>query len=334
MPFHLIRGDITKLRVDAIVNAANRALAPGGGVCGAIFAAAGYDKLERACRAIGGCETGGAALTPGFALPAKYIIHTVGPVWQGGGHDEARLLKSCYRNSLRLAREHGCGSIAFPLISAGIYGYPKAEAMRIAAEAVREFLAEDDLDVTLALFERGEALLGQELLGEVRSFIDDHYAERHSFARTVLESPLFLPDASVLQAPSPRAAVAPAGMPPSLIDAVNHIAAPFSQVLLECIDQRGLSDAEVYRRANLDRRLFSKLRRRNYHPSKSTVLALAVALRLNLAETEDLLRCAGYALSRSNKADVILEYFIRKGRYDIFEINQALFAFDQKLLGA
>lgn len=173
MSFHLIRGDITKLRTDAIVNAANRALAPGGGVCGAIFAAAGYDRLERACRAIGGCETGRAVLTDGFALPARYIIHTVGPVWQGGGHGEADQLRSCYRESLRLALAHGCKSIAFPLISAGIYGYPKAEAMQIAVEAIREFLDGHDMEVTLAL-------LSEALPGEVRACIDDCYAAEHS----------------------------------------------------------------------------------------------------------------------------------------------------------
>ncbi len=152
MGFQVIHGDVTKQHVDAIVNAANRALAPGSGVCGAIFAAAGYDELDRACRAIGGCETGNAVLTDGFALPARYVIHTVGPVWRGGGHEEAKLLKNCYLNSLRLARENGCRSIAFPLISAGVYGYPKDEALQIAKDTIAGFLAETDMDVLLVLF--------------------------------------------------------------------------------------------------------------------------------------------------------------------------------------
>lgn len=152
MGFQVIYGDVTKQHVDAIVNAANRALAPGSGVCGAIFAAAGYDELDRACRAIGGCETGNAVLTDGFALPARYVIHTVGPVWRGGGHEEAKLLKNCYLNSLRLARENGCRSIAFPLISAGVYGYPKDEALQIAKDTIAGFLAETDMDVLLVLF--------------------------------------------------------------------------------------------------------------------------------------------------------------------------------------
>lgn len=160
MPFRLIRGDITTLRADAIVNAANQALAPGGGVCGAIFRAAGYDQLERACRAIGGCATGSAVLTSGFALPARYIIHTVGPVWQGGSHGEAQLLKSCYCSSLRLAKEHGCRSIAFPLISAGIYGYPKSEAKRIAVTAIQEFLSAHEMDAMLVLFGHESADMG------------------------------------------------------------------------------------------------------------------------------------------------------------------------------
>lgn len=155
MSFHIIYGDVTTMEVDAVVNAANRRLAPGGGVCGAIFAAAGYEKLDRACRRLGGCETGQSVLTEGFGLPAKYIVHTVGPIWQGGGHNEAALLKSCYTTALELAAQKGCRSIAFPLISAGIYGYPRAEAQSIAKEAIREFLLDRDIEVYLVLFGAG-----------------------------------------------------------------------------------------------------------------------------------------------------------------------------------
>ena len=152
MPFDIIHADITKLKTDAIVNAANSGLRPGGGVCGAIFAAADYRALEAACRAIGHCDTGNAVITEGYGLPAKYVIHAVGPVWHGGDQNEPALLKACYTNSLRLAAENGCQSIAFPLISAGIYGYPRNLAMQIAEEAIREFLRSHDMQVYLALF--------------------------------------------------------------------------------------------------------------------------------------------------------------------------------------
>lgn len=152
MPFQIIRHDITAMQVDAIVNAANTSLAPGGGVCGAIFHAAGWNEMQRACRAIGHCDCGDAVLTDGFALPARYVIHTPGPIWQGGSHNEAQLLRNCYLNSLQLAKKNKCQSIAFPLISSGIYGYPKAEALHIAVQAIRDFLAHDTMQVFLVLF--------------------------------------------------------------------------------------------------------------------------------------------------------------------------------------
>ena len=163
MSLELIRADLTKLSVDAVVNAANSRLAPGGGVCGAIFAAAGYEELDRACRAIGGCETGHAVITDGFQLPANYIIHTVGPIWRGGiGHEE-QLLRDCYRNSLELAKAKDCESIAFPLISSGIYGYPKEEALKVAVSAIQDYLEEQDMKVYLTVFDREIAALANRL---------------------------------------------------------------------------------------------------------------------------------------------------------------------------
>ena len=164
MSLHLIQGDITTLRVDAIVNAANRHLAPGSGVCGAIFRAAGYQKLDAACRAIGGCRTGQAVLTDGFDLPARYVIHTVGPIWQGGGHGEKELLQSCYENALTLAIQQGCKSVAFPLISSGIYGYPREQALHVAISTIQTFLRHQDLEVTLALFDAELLALGKNMV--------------------------------------------------------------------------------------------------------------------------------------------------------------------------
>ena len=322
MPFSIVRSDIIKMHVDAVVNAANPLLQMGGGVCGAIFRAAGEARLRAACDALGGCEIGQAVVTPGFKLPAKFIIHTPGPRWQGGGCGEEALLKGCYRNSLRLALANGCESIAFPLISSGIYGYPKAEALRVASEEIRSFLEAHDMDVYLAVFDKDALEAGKRLVGEVQAFIDQHYVDEHTPAfRKLLES----------ERPRPCGALPPA----SLDQAVESLDEPFSQALFRLIDRRGASDAEVYKRANIDRRLFSKIRTNpRYMPGKRTVLALAVALELTLPEAKSLLERAGYALSRSQKFDVIVEYYLCAGRYDVFEINETLFYYDQPLLGS
>ena len=340
MPFEIVRNDITKMSVDAIVNAANSALAPGGGVCGAIFAAAGYDQLDRACRAIGHCDVGQAVITDGFHLPARYVIHAVGPIWRGGGQNEAALLKSCYIRSLQLAEENGCQSIAFPLISSGIYGYPKAEALKIAVSAIGEFLLEHEMQVFLAIFDRNALLLSEKLYSNLQSYIDDHYVDVHRFDRRFqTESVSYtrqLAEQDAMAAPMAASMPAPEAKPKkrSLKDLLGHLDESFSRMLLRLIDEKGMTDVEVYKRANIDRKLFSKIRKDGYNPSKQTAIALAIALRLNLDETKDLLGKAGYSLSHSSKFDVIIEYFIEEGVYDIYEINEALFDFDQRLLGA
>ena len=337
MPFEIVRNDITKMPVDAIVNAANSALVPGGGVCGAIFAAAGYDQLDRACQAVGHCDVGQAVITDGFHLPAKYVIHAVGPIWRGGGANEAALLRSCYLSALRLAEENNCRSIAFPLISSGIYGYPKAEATKIAVSAITEYLLEHEMQVFLAVFDRSAVLLSEKLYTDLKSYIDDHYVDAHRFSRRNTEPVFLAQQLAAQEAMAPPAAV----MPPdrktrkrSLTDLLGNLDESFSRMLLRLIDEKGMTDVEVYKRANIDRKLFSKIRKDGYNPSKQTAIALAIALRLNLDETKDLLGKAGYSLSHSSKFDVIIEYFIEEGVYDIYEINEALFAFDQRLLGA
>lgn len=333
MPFSLVRNDIVNMRVDAIVNAANSSLAPGGGVCGAIFAAAGRTALEKACRAIGHCDVGDAVITPGFNLPARYVIHAVGPIWQGGTRGEAALLQSCYTRALHLAQENGCESIAFPLISSGIFGYPKPQALRVAINAIEEFLLKYEMQVYLVIFDRAALLISERLYENIQRYIDDRYVELRAFPRQAAEA---LPHARqrAEQADLPLAAPCATPGKRSLDDLLGHLDESFSRMLLRLIDEKGMTDVEVYKRANLDRKLFSKIRKEGYNPSKQTALALAIALRLNLDETKDLLGRAGYALSHSNKFDIIIEYFIEEGVYDIFEINEALFAFEQRLLGA
>jgi O-acetyl-ADP-ribose deacetylase (regulator of RNase III) len=336
MPFTLVRQDITKMQVDAIVNAANTALQMGGGVCGAIFRAAGAAQLQAACDKLAPIQTGEAVMTPGFHLPARHIIHTAGPIYRGGNHGEEEQLRFCYLNSLKLAVEHQCQSIAFPLISSGIYGYPKDEALQVATSAIRDFLAEHDMDIYLVIFDKESFQISEELLGKVESYIDEHYVSRltdehcrRKPSETGEETPHYC---RIEKTGMP---MDPVSVPSSELDeALSHLDEPFSRALLNLIDVKGKTDVEVCKRANIDRKLFSKIRTgKGYRPGKRTVIALAIALELSLEETEDLLRKAGYALTRSEKFDVIIEFFIKNGRYDIFEINEVLFKYDLPLLG-
>lgn len=328
MPLEIVRNDITQMDCDAIVNAANSRLAGGGGVDGAIHAAAGPELLA-ACRKLGGCPTGEAKITPGFKLPASYVIHTVGPVWQGGGAGEAELLAACYRNSLALALTHGCQSVAFPMISTGVYGYPKEEALEIAVREISHFLLEHDMLVYLVVFDRRGFQISKKLFGDIAEYIDENYVELHVHERA---------ESQRMEAIMAEMAMDPSLAEPSALKLEDYLKEAldesFSQMLLRKIDEKGISDAACYKRANIDRKLFSKIRSDvHYKPKKTTALAFAIALELPLEEAAELLMKAGYALSHSNKFDIIIEYFLKKGRYDIFEINEALFAFDQPLLG-
>ncbi len=342
MPLEIVRNDITKMSVDAVVNAANDALKMGGGVCGAIFSAAGADKLQAECDIIGGCKTGGAVLTKGYALPAKYIIHAVGPVWRGGSFGEAELLGSCYVNSLNLALENGCESIAFPLISSGIYGYPKDAALHIAVSSISSFLLQHDMTVYLVVYDRQSFDMGAKLFSAIQDYINDNYVDSEQFF--LEERALNTPERNLFKRLTGRrkhddfVQSAPRRAPYSpgkLNEVLSHMAPTFSQTLLKLIDEKGVTDVEVYKRANVDRKLFSKIRSNaDYSPAKRTVIAFAIALELNIRETKDLLARAGYTLSPSSEFDVIIEFFIKEDNHDVFEINNALFAFEQPLLGA
>ena len=393
LPLNIVRNDITKMKVDAVINAANTSLRAGGGVCGAIFSVAGPDRLQKACDRLAPIQTGEAIITEGFALPAKYIIHTAGPVYRGGTQNEEAQLRSCYRNSLDLAKKNKCESIAFPLISSGIYGYPKEEALAVATDEIGQWLMKDDMDVSLVVFDKTAFVLSQDLLGAVKAFIDENYVDernlrfghRHRQSYTESEfldadatkltdsyteetqkvmadllsmteaSPKFLlrvdmPEAAAkpaapkkeakavpkqkksaddyeMPAPSP----APTGTPDKMVVRLDE---PFSATLFRIIDAKGKTDVEVYKRANLDRKLFSKIRTgKGYMPSKKTVAALAVSLELTFPEARDLMGRAGFAFSSSVVFDVIIEYFIKRRKYDVFEINNVLFEYDQPLLG-
>ena len=338
MPLHIIREDIVRMQVDAIV-AAGSAMpgtpAPTGGVNGSIHRKAGRRLLE-ALRLRGGIHTAGVTLTPGYDLPCKYVIHTAGPVWRGGNDGEETLLRACYREALQLARKEGFESIAFPLISTGKYAYPKAEAMQVAVSEIRAFLLRHDMEVYLVVYDPETFRVSNALFAGVEQFIDQHYIDAHYVSRDVRED-LWAQRMMPVPAPVMKSA-RPAevgGIPGSLERRLQQLDEGFAQMLLRLIDERGMKDSVCYRRANVDRKLFSKIRNTpGYSPKKPTAAAFCVALELNLQESRELLARAGYALSRSNMFDVIVEYFITKGVYDVDTINQVLFAYDQPLLGS
>ena len=334
MPLQSVRNDITVMKVDDIVNAANESLLGGGGVDGAIHRAAGPDLLAE-CRTLHGCQTGQAKITKGYRLPARYVIHTVGPVWRGGQQGERELLISAYRSSLELALAHRCETVAFPLISSGVYGYPKDQALKVAVDTIGDFLLAHDMTVYLVIFDRAAYAIGEKLFADIAAWIDDRYVDAHTDSRETQYRRAMSAQPGCGM-PAPSCAVAEAGEDTfeQLIARLNQLDESFSQMLLRKIDERGITDAQCYKKANIDRKLFSKIRSDvHYKPSKPTALAFAVALELPLEEARELLGKAGYAFSHASKFDVIVEYFIAHRNYNIFEINEALFAFDQSLLG-
>ncbi|MHB1483805.1 MAG: macro domain-containing protein [Saccharofermentanales bacterium] len=322
MPFEIIRNDITKMKVDAIVNSANPQVFVGAGVDGAIHAAAGPGLFE-ARKLIGEITVGSAIATPAFMLNAKYVIHTVGPIWHGGTEHEMENVKDCYTNALKVALDNKCRSIAFPLISTGTYGFPKADALQSAISAISGFLLVHDMKVFLVVYDRTSYSLAEKLFAEVTEFIDDNYTDNYENFNS--NRFILLEEIQEIRMYKTKR---------SFDDLIDELEETFSQSLLRRIDEKSKTDVEIYKKANVDRKLFSKIRsNKDYRPSKATAIAFAIALELNLDETKDLIKRAGFALSHSNRFDLIIEYFIKEEIYDIFEINEVLFAFDQDLLG-
>lgn len=344
MPLQIIRQDITKMQVDAIVNTTNEEMVGYSGVDLAVHEVAG-PQLDEECKRLAPLGLGTAKITSGYNLDAKYIIHTSGPVWHGGLVGESIILKSCYIESLRLAVANGCESVAFPLISSGTYGYPKDRVLRFATEIITEFLLEHELTVYICVFDRTSYEFSKTLFSEISEFIDDDYAEEPAddIVCETFEAPV-LSERAVTRKSAPAKAkklfsFAKANCcresEESFHEYMKSMDKSFAYKLFDLIDERGMSDVECYKKANVDKKTFSKIKcnPQTYRPSKQTAVAFAIALRLNLVETQDLLASAGLTLSRSFVFDKIILYFIQKGNYDIFEINEALFEFDQVLLG-
>lgn len=328
MPLEMIHNDITLMKCDAIVNAANERLLPGGGVCGAIFSKAGYDLLNEACQKLSPIHTGEAVITPAFHLQCQYIIHAVGPVYQDGKHQEKKLLEDAYRHSLQLAVDYHLESIAFPLISSGIYGYPKKEALEVAVHTITSFLDKNDLTVYLVVFDKTAVQISQKLYHDIKHYIDTYFIDDR---RQMMMSKLLPQSHHTYHEPAKKKSALRKLF--SLEELLHQKEETFSDMLLRLIDEKGYSDVQTYKKANIDRKLFSKIRsQHDYQPKKKTALAFAIALELNLDQTNDLLNKAGYSLSNSQKADIIIRYFIENKIYDIYKINETLFCFDQKTL--
>ena len=337
MPIQLVRNDITRMHVDAIVNTSNQHLHGTGGVSGAIHQAAG-PQLQTECDKLGGCGIGEAKITHGYLLPCNYVIHTVTPIWQGGHAGEKEQLAACCRNSLKLAVEHGCKSIAFPMLGTGAHGYPADQALKAATDAIGEFLLQhvpdNDLMVYIVTFTRESVNVGSKLFADIRQYIDDVYVDEHFDYRR--ECAWSMRAECVYEAcmPAPGMRRSDDWEPDTIEDALNMIDESFAEMVLRLIKEKGLKNSECYKRANIDKKLISKIvNNPGYKPKKTTALALAVALELPLEETKELLMKAGLAISHSDKFDIIVEFFIKRRQYDIFEINEMLYAFDQPLLG-
>ena len=332
MPFEILRNDITKMKADAIVNTANPRPVIGSGVDSMLHQAAGPELLK-ARQAIGPIAVGEAAVTDAFALQARFVIHTVGPVWQGGGCAEEALLRRCYDNALRLAAERKCRSIAFPLISSGNYGFPKDKALQVAIAAFSAFLMENEMQIYLVVFDRGAYRLSEQLFQGVASYIDQHYVDSCELAtygaaprrgRRRLERCMEVCESMAMPRPSM-----------SLEDFLKAKDSGFTQRLRELILEKGLKNSAVYKRANISKQLFSKIiNDPDARPTKPTAIALALALELDLEGTRDLIGRAGYALTNSSTFDLIIRYFIERKEYNVVQINIALYEFDQSLLGA
>ncbi|MBU5335042.1 macro domain-containing protein [Intestinibacter bartlettii] len=322
MPFEIIRQDITNMKTDVIVNPINSKLQlSDSGVCGSILKKAGIENLQNEYKTIGNIKTSNAVITNGYDLECKYIIHTVGPIWNGGKNNESTLLYNTYINCLNLAKSKNCESISFPLISSGNFGYPKDEALEVATSAIKDFLSENDLLIYLVVFDIKSFKIKKDLFDSITQYIDDNYVA--TFKDTRIKQ-------NINEEPKP---IYEFYCEKSLLDALENTEDTFSQCLFKLIDESGLTDAQVYKKANIDRRLFSKIRNnKDYTPSKSTILSLSIALELDINKTKDLLKKAGFALSHSNKFDIIVEYFISNKIYDIYTINEALFSFEQNIL--
>ncbi len=368
MPFKIVRNDITQMNTEAIVNTANNHATVGTGCDYAVYMAAGYNELLKYRETkIGFVPEGEAFITPGFKLQAKYIIHAVSPLYMGGEQGEEGKLRSCYRKSLQIAKEHNIRSISFPLISTGGFGYPKEEGMRIAVDEINAFLLENEMQIYLVVFDTKATMLGEKIYPDLEAYIDHNYVRDKreeeygdayfgSVRPTDPDYATYLSNAQLIERRTRRnagkadfatCALPTIAMPiaqastadmdeceeasyfdfeeqheSKLEERMKHISDTFSQYLMYLIQDKKMENAEVYKRAIVDKKIFSKIKNNvDYHPQKLTALCLCVGAKLNLDESKDLLARAGYALSPCDKTDIIFSYFIENEIYDMIELD-------------
>lgn len=354
MAFKIINCDITKINADAIVNTANPNPVVGVGVDSAIYEAAGFDDLLNERKKIGVLNPGEVAITSAFALSSKYIIHVSGPMWNGGNSGESDILKNCYMSALKLAFESGCKSIAFPLIATGFYGFPRELGMEIAVESFTKFLEDFEMDIILVVYD-GNDLVPAANARELMTYIDDSMDEKCALPdEMILMSMPMEASASVKTSDkllgkklagkklAGRGKKSKSAKYDDFDIACNMEAKPctkedldealkniytdsFAKHLQMIINKKGLKNSQVYAAANISKQYFSKLLNGKVNPSKEKVLSLAVGLRLNLDETIDLLKLAGYAFSPISQTDLVVKYFIENKKYNVIEIDIYLF---------
>ena len=343
MAFKIVRNDITKMKVDAIVNTANEAPIYGDGVDTAVYEAAGVKELLAERQKIGYMNEGDVAITPGFNLPAKYIIHAVSPFYEDGESGEEELLRSCYKKSLWLAYENQCKSIAFPLIATGSFGYPKEEGMRIAVDEINAFLLKHEMLIYLVVFDTEATRLGLNLYPDLEAYIDHNYVchkreveygdryfrsirkESEDIGKCCSMSVPMMADTHVMMEDDYDYEDFLEANESALQERMSHMSDTFQQYLMYLIGARGLTNSEVYKRAIITKQLFSKIKlNEDYHPDKATAMRLCIGAKLNLDETKDLLARAGYALSPCDKRDIIFSFFIEHEVFDMIEIDIAL----------
>ncbi len=335
MSFHVIRNDITKVKADAIVNTANPAATYGCGVDSAIYHAAGVDELLAEREKIGPIARGEVAVTPAFKLKAKYIIHTVGPVWFDGTHDEEAVLTRCYEKSIKAAEELGCASIAFPLISTGVYGFPKDKGLQIAFNALQSYAMHHTMEIFLVIYDTEAYEISLQVFKDIENYIEANYepeyerpgrwrrrgrrAEAPAFRAESISSirdnafearPMMKPSMSSFES-AEKASAKP--VIPELEDAQT-----FQEKFFEYLDKTGLSDPEFYKKLNLSKQMFSKVRSNaNYQPTKNTAIIFCLGLELDLEQATDLLARAGFALSPSNRLDLFVKSCFIYKMYDL-----------------
>ena len=324
MSLKIVRNDITKMNTEAIVNTANDYPTVGSGCDGAVYKAAGYDELLTYRREkIGFVPEGDVFITPGFNLKAKYIIHAVSPLYEGGKKGEETKLRSCYKKSLQLAKENSIKSISFPLISTGGFGYPKEEGIRIAIDEINTFLLSNDMDIFLVVFDDKSKSLVKNISPNLKEYINQNYVENkyiEEYTQTFFE--VYHQNLNRRIRKSERKKEFEEAHLRELKDRVNHLSDSFSEYLMHLIEIKNLKDVDVYKRAIIDRRVFSRIRNDEYyHPQKTTALRLCIGAKLNLDESKDLLARAGYTFSPCDITDIIFSYFIENEIYDMIEID-------------